>query len=285
MTTIRRTIPTVAALGWLLAAASAAPSIEANATLHSFSAQPTSWLAQDDDEKEKPDKRDEIKEMIDTLDDHVKKKGKEDAEALALIDKLLTEFPESGPKDRKSIVKQMTSHFKVKRKQTKEGLLDNKLFNASAVAMGRMAPESTKELIKWVGHKSLAKNVEVKRTIVLALGNTGDEDAVSPLMDLLKNHEARIQAAAAESLGKFDGVDQKLRKKMFEAIMKEIIRVKNIIDVEQVDQIERKRYDTIAGPMLTSMQTLSGHDARDPNAFRDWWNDNKRKDWDDGKDD
>ena len=69
-------------------------------------------------------------------------------------------------------------------------------------------------------------------------------------------------------------------------MLDQLTRVKNIIDVNQVDPIERKRYDIIAGPMLTSLQVLSGNDEiRDPTEFRRWWNNNKKKDWDEGNKD
>ena len=242
-------------------------------------------LVQDDDEKEKkPDKRDEIKAALKALKGHIAKRGAEDTEATAIIDTLLQEFPESGPKDRQDIVKGINGCLKVKRKPTKEGLTDNKLFIASAAALGRMGPESVKDLSKWVGHKQFVKDLETRRALILGLGTTKDEDGVDPLTDLLTNHEPAIQAAAAEALGQFGHLEQKERKEVFKKTLDVITQVKNALDVGQTDPIVRDRYDTIAGPMLTTLQILSGHDARDPLVFRKWWNDNKKKDWDEGKD-
>ena len=62
---------------------------------------PALVLTQDD---EKPDKREEVKELLDTFSGHCKKRGAEDLEAIGVVDALLKEFPESGPKDRKAIV-------------------------------------------------------------------------------------------------------------------------------------------------------------------------------------
>ena len=238
---------------------------------------------QEDDEK-KPDKREEIKEALKALKGHVSKRGKEDAQAMAIIDELLQEFPESGPKDRKDIVKGINGCLKVKRKNTKDDLIDNKLHKAAAISLGRMGPESVKELSKWIDHKSFMKDIDTRRSLILALGNTRDEDAVDPLVDLLPNHEPEVQAAAAEALGQFDFLDLKKRKQVFKKVLDVVTQVKNSLDVDQVDPIVRERYDTIAGPMLTTLQLLSGHDARDPGNFRKWWNDNKKKNWDDGKD-
>lgn len=238
------------------------------------------------DEEKKPDKREEIKEMLSTFKSHVSKRGDEDAEAISIIDQLLQEFPESGPKDRKAIVKELGACFKLKRKMTKEGLLDNKLFNACAISMGRMGPESVSDLAKWSEHKNFDKNYEVKTNLIKSLGMTASEDAIAPLLDLLPHHEAKVQAAAAEALSHFGELELKKRKKVFKKILDELTRVKNMIDVDQVDPIERKRYDVIASPMLTTLQVLSGQDdIRDPLKFRTWWNKNKKNDWDEGKND
>jgi len=42
--------------------------------------------------------------------------------------------------------------------------------------------------------------------------------------------------------------------------------------------------DSITTLSLSTLQKLSGHDARDALVFRQWWNKNKKKDWDEGKD-
>ena len=68
------------------------------------------------DEEEKPDKRPEIKEALAAFKKHVSKRGDEDVEAIAIIDQMLQEFPESGPKDRKAIAKEIGAVFKLKRK-------------------------------------------------------------------------------------------------------------------------------------------------------------------------
>lgn len=270
---------TALAFAGLLAATLPEPVLAAAAPI------PAAPIPSVQDDEKKPDKRPEIKETLAAFKKHISKRGDEDAEAIALIDKLLQEFPESGPKDRKAIAKELGGVFKLKRKPTKEGLYDNKLFIASAVAMGRMGPESTKDLIKFSDHKSFDKNTEVKCKLIRAIGNTVNEDGIDPLIDFLGHHNAMVQAAAAEALGEFAEIELKTRKKIFKKVLDQLTRVKNIIDVDQVDPIERKRYDVIAGPMLTTLQVLSGEEIRDPTKFRTWWNKNKKKDWDEGNND
>ena len=147
-----------------------------------------------------------------------------------------------------------------------------------------MGPESVKDLSNWIDHKSFLKDTDTRRALIIALGMTKSDKAVDPLVDLLTNHAPQVQAAAAEALGQFDFLKQKERKAVFKKILDVLTQVKNAIAVDQVDPIERDRYDTIAAPMLTTLQLLSGHDARDPLVFRRWWNDNKKKNWDKGKD-
>src|SRR5262245_34086002 len=89
-----------------------------------------------------PDNRPEIKAMVEEMTGHAGKRGKEDQEAIGLIDKLLQEFKNSGPKDRGMIVKGLDKNFTEKRQEDENGVRDNKLYIASATALGEMAPES-----------------------------------------------------------------------------------------------------------------------------------------------
>lgn len=237
-------------------------------------------LAADDDDEEKPDNRPEIEALIEELEDHVKEKGDEDAEAVTVIEKLTKEFPKSGKRDRKDIVKEISQALKARRRPNKDGLMNTVLHEASAKALGEMGPESVRELEKWIDHKSFEDKNPVRVQLILSLGRTKDEDAVDTLVDLLPNHDAEIQAATANALSNFIHLEEKERKEVFKEVLDEITRVRNIIDVDNVDPIERKRYDVIAAPMIRTLQELSGNfDVRDPLKFRSWWNDNKHEDW------
>lgn len=234
----------------------------------------------DDDEEEKPDNRPEIEALIEELEDHVKEKGDEDAEAVAVIEKLTKEFPESGKRDRKDIVKELSDCLKARRRPNRDGLMNTVLHEAAAKALGEMGPNSVKDLQRWIDHKSFEDKNPVRVQLILSLGRTKDEDGVDTLVDLLPNHDAEIQAATANALSNFIHLDERDRKKIFKEVLDEITRVKNIIDVDNVDPIERKRYDVIAAPMIRTLQELSGNfDVRDPLKFRSWWNDNKHEDW------
>ncbi len=235
--------------------------------------------SQDDEETPKPDKRPEVKTTLKRLSDHAGKRGKEDAEAIAVLDELLVEFPESGPKDRASIVKGLSNCFKQKRLE-RDGKIQNQMFIACAVALGEMGPESAEVLKTWIGHKTHRKDIPLQRQLILALGKTKHEKAIKTLTDLITDKTAAIQGATAEALGNYSFLKSKERKKIFEEILKTLTSVRNSVDSDPLDTIARQRYDAIAAPMVTTLQTLSGHDERDPSGWRHWWNKNKRRDWD-----
>ena len=242
------------------------------------SSAPAGLLADDDD---LPDRRDEVKELIDTLDDHAgARRGAEDDQAIGVIDQLYQEFPNSGPRDRASIVKALEKVFKERRRPNEDGTPNNQLFLAAATAMRDMGPESVRPLIKLIGHKDHDDDLVLQRRIVLSLGNTQDEDGVDPLSDLLQHHSPTMQAAAAEALGEYTNLESDERKDIFEQLLLAVMQVQSIVDTEPDNIIERERYDTIAGPIITSLQRLSNHDLRNPHEWQSWWNDNKRRDWD-----
>ena len=143
-----------------------------------------------------------------------------------------------------------------------------------------MAPESVPVLLSWIGHKTHKKDLALQRLLILKLGKTKDERAVKPLIKQLDYFEPQIQAAASEALGEFDGAELKQRKQIFNELLKVIMSAKSNVDADNSDPIARERYDTVAAPIITSLQRLSGHNEHDPQKWQTWWNKNKKADWD-----
>ncbi|MAB80181.1 MAG: hypothetical protein CMJ89_12585 [Planctomycetes bacterium] len=242
---------------------------------------PPVLLKQEEDETPVVDKRPEIKQLLDRFQAHTKKRGAEDLEAIGVIDELLQEFPNSGPKDRKAIVKGLDKCFKLKRtKELEPGVPDVRLYTAAAVAMGRMGPESVKPLSKQLGAKAFRKRERLLRTIALALGTTENLEAVGPLLSLLKHHNPTLVAAGAEALSHFNEAPLKLRKEMFSEQLKILMGQKATKDIDPTNVEAHERWNRISGPIVNSLQKLSGHDERDPESWQTWWNKNKKKDWD-----
>ena len=231
-----------------------------------------------------PDKRAEVKDLCQAFADHIKAKGKEDQLAVSVLDKLLKEFEDSGPKDRASIVKAVDKAFDQTRREIEEGIPNNQLNLAVAVAMGDMWPESAKALAKRIGHKKLKSDEMVRRRLILSLGRTTEESGLKTLQDLLVHRRPVLQAAAAEALGEFVKLKLKKRKEVFEDILKALDSVKADVDADATDPIARERYDTVSAPMMTSLARLSGQRVNSPEEWRRWWNKNKKADWDAGED-
>lgn len=252
-------------------------------TSASPSAMPGSHVLQEEDEK--PDKRPEVEELIEKLGDHLKGKGKEDEEAIAVMDTLTQEFERSGPDDREDIVEALVDAFDEKRpKELEEGIPDTRIYDASAVALGTMAPESVDPLIDLVDHKNLKKLLATRARVIQSLGKTRHVDGVKPLRDLLKDKDVEIVAAAAQALGNYDEAPQEVRKEAFEDLLKTVMSAKGNMDSDPNDLIARERYQAIAASVITSLGALSGHDERVPEEWQRWWNKNKKENWDELED-
>lgn len=228
-----------------------------------------------------PDSRPEVKELADKLGGHIGKRGKEDKEAIAVIDSMTKEFEKSGPKDRTAIVKALDKCFEAKRQESAEGVPDNQLYMAAAVSLRTMGPESAPVLMKWIGHKDHRKDLALQGKLILSLGKTKVEDGRKVLIKLLVDKSPAVQAAAAEALGEWADADQKVRKECVDELIRNaLMPAKGAVDVQTPNQADRDRWDTISAPIITSLQRLTRHNETDPQKWQAWWNDNKKKDWD-----
>ena len=231
-------------------------------------------------DEEVPDKRPELAELLDQLADHLKMRGEEDREVVGVVDQLTQEFPESGPKDKQAIVKALDKVIKAKRKKNKEGIPENRIHVAAATGLGTMAPESVKTLEGWIDKKPHEKDVVVQRALILSLGKCADDKASKRLMDLLQHNLPEIQAATAEALANYGDADVRLRKEIFKEALDVLMAVRSVIDQDQDELIEHKRWDVISGPIMSTLMTLSGHREQDAHRWQRWWNKNKKVDWD-----
>lgn len=227
-----------------------------------------------------PDKRPEVEKLVDKLDGHIKKEGKEDQDAVGVIDSMLQEFPKCGPKDRQSIVKVLSKCFEQRRMVPEGQAPNNKLYLGAAVALGQMGPESVDVLTTWIGAKNLKKDLAVQHRLILSLGKTKDKKGLKVLKDLLNHKENSLISASAEAIGEFAAADLETRKDVFEALLKTLMESKGFKDTNPDNTIARDKYDVIAAPIITSLGKLSKHEEREPEKWQTWWNKNKKADWD-----
>lgn len=260
--------------------AAAAVAASAAAVAHRSDAALAELAPRLQDDEELPDKREDIKALLEELGDHVKARGKEDNEAIAVIDRLVQEFPRCGPKDRASIVKALGKCFEAKRRDLEDGVPDNKLFMAAAVALGEMGKDASATIAKWIGDKRHRKDLMLQRQLVLSLGKVKDLKQLDELVDLLEDKDATLVAAAAEALSNFKDAPQETRKTLVNELIKVLMSAKGAMDSNLQDTIARERYDAIAASIITTLQELTGVDERVPEKWQSWWNNNKKKDWD-----
>jgi hypothetical protein len=232
------------------------------------------------DEAAKVDERPEVKAKLDELAGHLKAKGEKDPEAIGVIDGLLQEFSNSGPKDRLAIVKALADCFDAKRpKELEEGVPDDRLYKAAATALGEMGPESVKFLIPLIGDKNHRKNQSLQVTLALALGKTKSPEASKTLLGLLKHKDPPMQAAGAEAMAYFADASEATRKELFEELLKTMMDQFTKKETSPADQEAQDRWNTISGPSIETLQKLSGHAETSPEQWLRWWNDNKKKPW------
>lgn len=236
----------------------------------------------------KPDKREDIKKELADYEALIGQRGKKDEEARKLIDKLLQEFPECGPKDRESIANGIAKAFDQKRVPSAEEKDENpediyKLYFTAAVALGHMAPEGIKPLTKLINDRSHKANVKLLRTAILQLGKCKDPGSVNLFLDLLNNKDNGLAAAGAEALGEYTDIALDKRKMIFEKLLNQIMALKVEVDQNQSnntpDPTKSERYQALVGAGVATLQRLSGHDERDPAEWQRWWNKNKKANW------
>lgn len=235
----------------------------------------------------KADKTEEIKKLCADFDGLITQRGKQDDEACKLIETMLIKFPDCGAKDREAIVAALAKSFDQKRVVNEEEGEDPakvyKLYTTSVVALSRMGPESVKPLQKLIGDRAHKANRDLLRRAVLALGKTKDAGSVGFLLDLRNHKENVLVAAAAEALGEYSELPVEKRKQIFEELLKVLMALKVEVDQAQAggtpDNDKSERYQTISGPILGTLQRLSGHEEREPDKWQAWWNNNKKKKW------
>ncbi|MSR61005.1 MAG: HEAT repeat domain-containing protein [Planctomycetes bacterium] len=240
---------------------------------------PLPRLQEPSEKSQLADERAEIKALLDELGGHLKAKGEQDPQAIEVVDKLTQEFPNCGPKDRAAVVKSLSDCFDVKRpKELEPDVPDDRLYKAAATAFSLMGPESVKPLIAQIGSKEHRKNSSLQQMLALSLGKTKSVEGIKPLLMLLKHKDAPMQAAGAQALANFFDASLDTRKTVFEELLKTMMdqksRKDNVTDLEA-----QERWNVISGPIIETLQKVSGHGETDPELWQRWWNENKKKEW------
>jgi hypothetical protein len=235
------------------------------------------------DDDDRPDDRPEIETLLEDLGNRVKRSGRDDprdAGAVTVIGTLSGQWQRSGDHDRSDIVRGLDRVFLAKRRANKDGSRETGMFIASAKALGGTGDAGAKKLVRWIGNKKHDDDRALQRELVLALGKTRSDHAIDPLEDLLDEDVPEVLGAAATAIGDLSSKDQKVRKQLFEALLKTMESQRE--NARGGDSTGQALWSALSGPGRASLNRLSGARENDLVSWRRWWNKNKRRDWDKG---
>jgi HEAT repeat protein len=157
---------------------------------------------------------------------------------------------------------------------------DSKVQKSGADALGNMGADGAKLLKAALSEKDLKENdkKEVRIAVIENLGRTKETSESKTLLNLLKDKDNDIIAAAAKGLGNFHDAKESVRKD----IAKEMI---NILDSaynganDPKNTTAVKKFDVIRDPMMSSLSAITGASQANAGDWRKWYNDHKNSKW------
>ena len=113
---------------------------------------------------------------------------------------------------------------------------------------------------------------------------SADPAGVETLLDLMRDKDDHVIAAAAEAGGAFRYAKEATRKDLFKTILDIYVstwNLKNAVKPELKTQKRRaeRKWEIVEAPMEKSLQLLSNVTQKSPPEWRRWWNKQKRKRW------
>jgi len=227
-----------------------------------------------------PDDRPEVEAMLDELAEFLSKSSRADPrerKAVSVIGRLAGEWKRSGEDDREDIVRGLDRVFLAKRRANKDGSQETGIYVAAAKALGGAEDEGAKKLVRWVGNRRHKDDVDLQRELVLALGQTRSDKAIDTLEDLLDEDVPEVLGAAAKAIGEMSGKDQKVRKRLFESLLKTMESAQE--NARGQDSTAQALWGALNGSGSSTLAKLSGTRQNGTVAWRRWWNKNKRANW------
>lgn len=234
----------------------------------------------------KPDP--EIKAKLGEFKELIKdRKGAKDAEAIKIIDGVLTRFEKLHPKDKKDFAKALYEPLKDRRVKRKP--VDCKLFKASIVALGKTGSDGSKYLKSAFEDKRRFGDDEwlsLRAEMLKSLGKTKDLRYVKFLKDeALKNIHDTLMAAAGAALGEFEDAELKVRKDIAKDLIRKFANIYQNANANlDPGDLQRKTWEdrlkAVSDPWNTTLRKLTKQHLRTPNDWQRFYNKNKAKDWD-----
>ncbi len=146
--------------------------------------------------------------------------------------------------------------------------------------------EVTRDLKGLLRHSRLKKVAAVRFGVCRALEGSADPAGIDTLLDLLRDPEDEVVAAASEAASAHRYAKESQRKELFEKIMDIYVGTWNLKNAVNPDlKVEKRRaerkWEVVEKPMERALQLLSNTTQNDPPAWRHWWNKNKNRRWTD----
>ncbi|MHC4960259.1 MAG: HEAT repeat domain-containing protein [Planctomycetota bacterium] len=142
----------------------------------------------------------------------------------------------------------------------------------------------TKQILALLNHSVLKKDATVRVGVCRALGGSADPIAVDDLIDLMRDKNDHVCAAAGEAAGAYRYDKESTRKELFKTILgiyESNWNLKNAVDPARKKDRARaeRKWEIIEQPFERSLQLLSNVTHSDPPNWRRWWNKTKHKKW------
>lgn len=239
----------------------------------------------------KPDP--EVAKMLKNYKSYIKdRKAQRDPEAIAIIDKLLTDkWSGDGanmhPKDKKAFAKGIAESLKstkCKRKPEQGGI-----YRTTVVALGRIGSLGSSHLWSAFENKKFKGKKEwlsLRGEIIEHLGRTKDEKYTKHLLDVAcRDTSDALMAAAGKALRHFKESKLAQRKVIAKGLIKKFSQIydnanKNLDPSDLTVKSWKDRLAAVSDPWNGTLQKLTKQSFREANLWNKFWNKNKNANWD-----
>lgn len=242
------------------------------------------WLPGQESEPPKAPDPQVSKDVSDYKELVADKKMSKDTEARTYLSKWVESFDAMHPKDQGAVVGALHGTFTRAKQREPEKI---ELYDAAAVALGRMGKGGAKALKDVFGHSRFRKSewVALRGRLISCLGGTQDPGYWDFILDTAtRDPEDQIMAKAGGALANYEKADIKVRREIVKKLLKRFVEIHNQSRTESLDdpvaQSRQRTYAAIADPWNTTLAKLSGQAFRSPQDWEKWWNDHKDDNWD-----
>lgn len=227
------------------------------------------------------DDRADVRRRVESFEKLVKDPEK-DAEAVAMLDGMITMFKESGERDRGRILKSMVGAVKVF-DAPKDKSKGRNLPVAVAERLSQMGTEALKSVLALMSDTKVGK--EMPRLVPLASGlvklGIGTPEALDASLKMLEDPNPRLFVALSQAFGQMELETQAKRKRLVAAMLTAHETFQKRVDTDKSVVLEDKPKLADAGraAAIATLNALAAQKQPDLAAFKTWFAANKDQPW------